>query len=125
MIADDDDLLVQLLEHKLVQNGLDVISVGDGEAALETARDVMPDLIVLDGMMPGVDGFEVLRQLKESERTKDIIIVMLTARRQESEVVSGLSLGADEYLVKPFMPEELLVRIGRLLEARAAKQTER
>lgn len=125
LIADDDDLLVQLLEHKLVQNGLDVISVGDGEAALETARAVMPDLIVLDGMMPGVDGFEVLRQLKESERTKDIIIVMLTARRQESEVVSGLSLGADEYLVKPFMPEELLVRISRLLETRVAKQTER
>ncbi len=125
MIADDDDLLVQLLEHKLAQNGLDVVSVGDGEAALETARDIMPDLIVLDGMMPGVDGFEVLRQLKESERTKDIIIVMLTARRQESEVVSGLSLGADEYLVKPFMPEELLARIGRLLESRAAKKTER
>lgn len=118
LVADDDELLVQLLTHKLTQAGLSVRSVGDGEEALEAVAEDPPDLIVLDGMMPGLDGFEVLRRLKESEDYRHIPVVMLTARKLESEIVSGLSLGADEYLIKPFMPEELIVRINRLLAQR-------
>lgn len=115
LIADDDELLIRLLEHKLGQKGLAVISVGDGERALEAVRETLPDLVVLDGMMPGLDGFEVLRRLKEDEATRRIPVVMLTARKMEADVVAGLTLGADEYMVKPFMPEELMMRIGRLL----------
>lgn len=115
LIVDDDELLVELLAFKLGQKGASVSSASDGEEGLAMARTEKPDLVVLDGMMPGMDGFEVLRQLKESEETKDIPVVMLSARGQEQDVVSGLNLGAAEYLSKPFMPEELILKIQRLL----------
>lgn len=115
VVADDDELLLRLLEYKLLQLGLDVITCGDGESALRATREECPDLVVLDGMMPGMDGFEVLRELKEDESTRAIPVVMLTARSLEKDVVTGLTLGADEYLVKPFNPEEFIVRIQRLL----------
>ncbi len=118
LIADDDELLLKLLEHKLGQEGYEVTSVGDGEEALETARSIKPDLIVLDGMMPGMNGFEVLRALKENEETRKISVVMLTARKMERDIVSGLELGADEYITKPFLPAELITRINRLLRDR-------
>lgn len=113
LIADDDELLVQLLEHKLRQQGYQVTSVGDGEAALDKAAAIKPDLIVLDGMMPGLDGFEVLRRLKENVETRHIPVVMLTARRMERDIVAALDLGAEEYIVKPFLPDELITRINR------------
>ncbi len=115
LIADDDELLCNLLEHKLASIGCQTISVGDGVEALAIALSEKLDLIVLDGMMPGMDGFEVLRRLRENEGTRKTPIVLLTARRMESDIVSGLELGADEYIVKPFMPEELLTRIRRLI----------
>lgn len=116
LIMDDDELLLTLLEHKLTLRGLDVQSAADGREGLERAFEVRPDLIVLDGMMPTMDGFEVLRQLKENAETRDIPVIMLSARRLEQDVVNGLSLGAADYLVKPFMPEELFVKIQRLLK---------
>lgn len=116
LVADDDDLLLKLLDYKLTQQGYDVTCVQDGEQALKVARDQKPDLIVLDGMMPGMDGLDVLRNLKDAEETRDIPIVMLTARNKERDIVGGLNLGADEYLVKPFMPEELTIRIKRLVK---------
>ena len=116
LIADDDQMIVRLLEHKLKQSGYEVLSVHDGAIALETAITEKPDLIVLDGMMPGLDGMEVLRRLKESEDTKSIPVIMLTARAQETDIVDGLSLGADDYLVKPFIPDELMARIKRYIE---------
>ena len=115
LIADDDELLRELVEFKLSQLGLAVTSVGDGETALEVATRGEVDLVILDGMMPGLDGFEVLRRLKENESTRSLPVVLLTARKMESDIVSGLTLGADEYVVKPFMPEELMARIRRLL----------
>ena len=121
LVADDDDLLLKLLEHKLTQQGYAVTCVEDGEHALETARAEKPDLIVRDGMMPGMDGFDVLRNLKEGDDTRHIPVVMLTARTMERDIVSGLTLGAEEYLVKPFMPEELAVRIKRLIDAKVQK----
>lgn len=115
LIVDDDPLLIKLLEFKLGNRGFAVTCVEDGEAALKAAIDRSPDIIVLDGMMPGIDGFEVLRRLKEDMRTKDIPILMLTGRRQESDVLNGLSLGAADYLIKPFSPEELISRIQKAL----------
>lgn len=117
LVADDDELLLKLLEHKLLQQGYHVTCVKDGEHALQAARAEQPDLVVLDGMMPGMDGIDVLRHLKEGDDTRQIPVVMLTARNMERDIVNGLTLGAEEYLVKPFMPEELIVRIKRLIDS--------
>lgn len=122
LIADDDELLRELLEFKLSQLGLAVTGVGDGETALEVVMRGEVDLVILDGMMPGLDGFEVLRRLKENEITRSLPVVLLTARKMESDIVSGLTLGADEYVVKPFMPEELIARIRRLLGPRCREE---
>ena len=116
LVADDDEMLTQLIEHILDQAGYDVTSVGDGEHALEYAIRDKPDLIILDGMMPGMDGVEVLRQMKANSETRNIPIVMLTARGMERNIVGALEMGADEYIVKPFMPGELTARISRLLD---------
>ena len=119
LIADDDPLLVKLVAYKLEAQGHRVLQAADGEAALALAGEHVPDLIVLDGMMPSIDGFEVLRRLKESDRTRDIPVIMLTARRLEKDVVTGLTLGARDYLVKPFIPEELIARLNGILGAAA------
>ncbi|MDH5188555.1 MAG: response regulator [Rhodospirillaceae bacterium] len=115
LVIDDDEMLVELLTFKLEQKGFVVISSGDGEDGLSMVSEERPDLVVLDGMMPGMDGIEVLRLLKESPDTKDIPVVMLSARQQSRDVVGGLNLGAAEYIAKPFMPEELILKIQRLL----------
>ncbi len=115
LIVDDDDLLITLLEHKLGQRGLIVQSARDGQDGLMAAIESKPDLVVLDVMMPTMDGFEVLRRMKEHAETREIPVIMLSAKRLEDDVVNGLNLGAADYLVKPFMPEELLLKIQRLL----------
>lgn len=117
LLADDDEMTVRLIEHKLKQNGFDVISTHDGESAHDLVTSDKPDLVVLDGMMPGMDGFEVLRRLKEVPETSAIPVIMLTARKKEEDVVNALSLGAADYIVKPFMPAELVVRIQRIVAA--------
>ncbi len=115
LIIDDDELLIMLLEHKLGQRGLSVQSASDGQDGLLAAIESKPDLVVLDVMMPTMDGFEVLRRMKEHDDTREIPVIMLSAKRLEGDVVNGLNLGAADYLVKPFMPEELLLKIQRLL----------
>lgn len=115
LIADDDPLLMELLEHKLQARGYKVLKAEDGPTALEAAQQKQPKLIVLDAMMPGLDGFEVLRRLKGDSDTAGIPVVMLTARKSEDDVLQGLSLGATDYLVKPFMPQELITRITKIL----------
>jgi DNA-binding response OmpR family regulator len=117
LIADDDELMLELLQFKLEARDHSVLTAVDGEMALKLAVAARPDLIVLDAMMPVRDGFVVLQQLKAAPETTEIPVVMLTARKQESDGVSGLQLGAREYLVKPFMPEELLTRIENILQA--------
>ena len=115
LIADDDPLILDLVKHKLVSDGHEVLTAEDGEAALATAMSEVPDLVILDGMMPGLDGLEVLRRLKGDPRTAEIKVILLTARSREADIVEALSQGADDYLVKPFMPEELLARAKRVL----------
>ncbi len=113
IVADDDPLLRQILEHKLSNSGYRVIAVEDGAAALEAAGQ-RPSVIVLDAMMPVMDGFETLRRVKADPALRDITVVMLTALKREDDVVSALKLGAADYLAKPFNPDELVVRLQRL-----------
>lgn len=118
LVCDDDPLLVELMELRLSVKGYQVETAADGVEALEKAGDTRPDLIVLDAMMPRADGFEVLSRLKGDPDLASIPVVMLTARKSERDIVSALDKGADDYLVKPFIPEELIARLGRLLNRR-------
>lgn len=115
LIADDDPLLRDLLQHKLTAAGYAVDVAEDGGQALDLCRRQRPDLVVLDAMMPIADGFEVLRRLKADPETSNLPIIMLTALRREEDIVGALKLGAADYMVKPFIPDELVARIGRLL----------
>jgi DNA-binding response OmpR family regulator len=112
LIADDDPRHAEGIRRYLVADGHDTVVVADGHAALETARRIRPDLIVLDVMMPGLDGLEVCRTIR---RESDVLVLMLTARSTESDLLRGLELGADDYLTKPFSPRELVARIRTLL----------
>lgn len=115
LIADDDPLLLQLIEHKLTAHGHKVLTASDGRLAWDISAREAPDLIVLDSMMPVRDGLDVLRSLKGDARFKETPVMMLTARRQENDIVSALKLGAADYMTKPFMPDELVARVERLL----------
>ncbi|MCR5879721.1 PleD family two-component system response regulator [Phenylobacterium sp. J367] len=119
LIADDDPLLRAILEHKLAAAGYLVTSVEDGQAALEKAQSSHPQFIVLDAMMPVMDGFEALRRLKENPALRDLTVVMLTALKREQDVVGALKLGAADYLAKPFNPDELVARLDRLAAQRS------
>lgn len=118
LVADDDPLLRTLIEHKLSAAGHDVLIAADGSEALEIATRERPDVVVLDAMMPVRDGIEVLRTLKSDPALSHMPVVMLTARRREDDIVGALRLGAADYVTKPFMPEELVARIDRLLMAK-------
>ena len=114
LIADDDPLLRAILEHKLALAGYLVALATHGGEALEAVQASRPDAMVLDAMMPVVDGFEVLRRLKASPELKAIPVVMLTALKGEGDIISALKLGAADYLPKPFNPDELVARMLRI-----------
>lgn len=115
LVADDDPLLCEILRHKLAASGYRVLIARDGREALSLAQSHHPAAIVLDAMMPVVDGFEALRRIKAEAELKDIVVVMLTALKREQDIVTALGLGAADYLAKPFNPEELLARLTRLV----------
>lgn len=119
LVADDDPLLRSILEHKLSRAGYVVALAEDGRAALEQSRALKPAVLVLDAMMPILDGFEVLRRLKSDDQTRPIAVVMLTALKRQDDIVSALQLGAADYLPKPFNPDELVARLGRLAPVEA------
>ena len=112
LVVDDDAPMAELVGEYLRSEGMDVAVAGDGPSALEAVRDRRPDVIVLDVMLPGFDGFEVLRQVRTFS---DAYVIMLTARAEEIDRIVGLSVGADDYLVKPFSPRELIARVKALL----------
>ncbi len=116
LVIDDDDLLTELVSFTLEAHGHEVATAADGETGLDLAMREPVDLVVLDGILPGLDGLEVLRQLRGEPRTAGLPVIMLSARKDERDVVGGLSLGAEDYLVKPFIPEELAVRIDKTLQ---------
>lgn len=120
LIADDEPLLTELLEFRLGARGYQTVMAHDGREAWAKFEAERPDAVVLDLMMPVHDGLEVLRRIRASAELADTPVIMLTARRGEADVVGALELGADDYLVKPFLPEELLVRLARLLAGKKA-----
>ena len=115
LIVDDERDIVDLVRYNLNKNGYEALVATDGAQALEIARKEMPDLIVLDLMLPGLHGTEVARKLKADSRTAGIPIVMLTAKGEETDVVVGLTLGADDYVTKPFSIKILLARLATVL----------
>ena len=115
LIVEDDSDILQLLTYNLQAAGYDVLTSQEGYDALNIARSHLPTLIVLDLMIPGIDGFEVCRELKRSPETRNIFVIMLTARGEEVDRIVGLELGADDYVVKPFSPRELILRIRAIL----------
>lgn len=119
LVCDDDELLLELLQHRLSSKGYSVELARDGREALEKITAHPPDAIVLDAMMPLVDGYEVLRQFRAMDGMAEVPVIFLTARKQEQDIVEALSLGASDYLAKPFIPEELVARLARLI-AKAA-----
>ncbi|HZL84207.1 MAG TPA: response regulator [Candidatus Krumholzibacteria bacterium] len=115
LIVDDESDIVEFVEYNLRREQYDTRSASDGTAALRRAREELPDLILLDLMLPGVHGLEVCKQLKSWRETAHIPIVMLTAKGEESDIVTGLELGADDYIPKPFSMRLLLARIRSVL----------
>ena len=118
MVAEDDPKQAELVRRYAVAEGHDVTVVGDGRDAVDLARRSVPDLLVLDIMMPGMDGLDVCRVLRADEATEAVPILMLTARATEDDLLHGLDLGADDYLVKPYSPRELMARVRSLLRRR-------
>ena len=116
LVVDDDPVIQKLLQVNFEMEGYTVITASDGLEGLETARSAHPDAIVLDVMMPKMDGLEVARALKSDDATKSIPIVLLSAKAQQADLQAGAETGADEYLTKPFDPLELLQRVGSLIE---------
>jgi two-component system phosphate regulon response regulator PhoB len=115
LIIEDDADIQQLLSHHFQQAGFRIEACANGSEGLKRAREKRPDLIVLDLMLPGMDGFEVCRTLKKEPDTKGIPVIMLTAKGEEIDKVVGFELGADDYLTKPFSPRELLLRTKAVL----------
>jgi DNA-binding response OmpR family regulator len=120
LIAEDSPTVRRLVAAHLAADGYEVIEAADGEQALEAVRAEQPDLLVLDKIMPKLDGFDVVRELRADPDTRSMPIVMLTERTAEQDVVGGLDLGVEEYMPKPFSLHELSARIRRTLE-RAAR----
>ena len=121
LVVDDEPDIIELVEFNLKQAGYAVITAEDGAEALKKARTQTPDLIILDVMLPEMDGFEICKTLRLDPVTAKLPIIMLTAKAAEIDRVLGLELGADDYLTKPFSPRELLLRVKKIL---ARSQTE-
>ena len=115
LVAEDDEISATILLHRLEKEGLEVVRFKDGQDAYDAAQGEVPDLVILDVKMPGMDGFEVLGRLRKDPRYSRTPIVMLTSLGQEADVVRGFGLGADDYILKPFSPTELTARVRRLL----------
>ena len=120
LVVDDEPDIVALVAYHLAKAGYRVATASSGTDALESARRERPAIIVLDLMLPGMSGYEVLEQLRANDATRDVAVLMLTARREEADRIQGLSLGADDYLTKPFSPQELVLRVGAILRRLSA-----
>jgi DNA-binding response OmpR family regulator len=115
LVADDDRDIRDLVTFKLGQAGYTIQAVSDGTAALAAIEADPPDLAVLDMMMPGLSGIDVLRKVRETARTRGVRIILLTARSRDADVDAGFATGADDYIIKPFSPRELLHRVNTVL----------
>jgi DNA-binding response OmpR family regulator len=118
LAADDDEDILELVTFRLERSGYTVVQARDGEQALDLAQEKQPDLALLDVMMPKLDGFEVTRRLRANEATSRMPIILLTARAQDADVQEGFDAGADDYIRKPFSPQELRARVQSILGRR-------
>ena len=121
LVVDDEPDILSLLVYQLSREDYRISTAVDGRSAVSTALEDRPDLIVLDLMLPGMDGYQVLRTLREDERTSEIPVLLLTARREEEDRIHGFEKGADDYVTKPFSPRELVLRVGALLRRAKAE----
>ncbi|GLT24448.1 phosphate regulon transcriptional regulator PhoB [Zoogloea oryzae] len=124
LLVEDEPAIQELIAANLMRAGHHVVRAGDAETAQRIVRDALPDLILLDWMLPGMSGVEFAKRLRGEERTRSIPLIMLTARGEETDKVLGLESGADDYITKPFSPRELVARIKAVLRRRAPETTE-
>ena len=120
LVVDDEPDITALVAYHLSKAGFRVSTAHTGPDALKAAREERPDMVILDLMLPGVSGYDVLAELRQRDETRDVGVILLTARREEPDRIRGLSLGADDYLTKPFSPQELSLRVRNLLRRIAA-----
>jgi two-component system phosphate regulon response regulator PhoB len=121
LVVDDEEDILELVEYNLTREGYKVYRAASGEEAFSIARSRQPDLILLDLMLPGVDGLTVCRQIKSDRKTEQIPVIMLTAKTEEADIVAGLELGADDYITKPFSPRVLVARVRAVLRKKTAQ----
>lgn len=122
LVVEDDEDIRELVSYNLLKEGYQVAGVASGEDALTAVESKTPDLILLDIMLPGLDGLRVCRRLKENPTFESLPIIMLTAKGEEPDIVAGLNMGADDYITKPFSPKVLLARVQAVLRRAEAKQ---
>jgi two-component system phosphate regulon response regulator PhoB len=125
LIVDDEEDVIELVRYNLDRSGYRVEAANSGEEALAKARGKLPDLVILDLMLPGMDGIEVCRKLKSDVKTEGVPILMLTAKGEEADIVAGLELGADDYVTKPFSPKVLMARVRRILHRAVSRDMEK
>ena len=123
LVVEDEEDILDLIKYGLNKEGYRVTGVGTGEAALKTARQMHPKLIILDLMLPGIDGLEVCQILKHDSGTSQIPVIMLTAKGEESDIITGLEVGADDYIVKPFSPRVLAARVRAIFRRKTKEAT--
>jgi DNA-binding response OmpR family regulator len=121
LVIDDEKDLIELVRYNLENDGFDVIAATDGQSGLDVVKKHRPDLVVLDLMMPGLDGLQVCQQLRADPRSARIPLIMLTAKATEADRIIGLELGADDYITKPFSPREVIARVKALLRRMNAR----
>lgn len=121
IVVEDEEDILELITYNLIKAKFQVLGASSGEEALELIEKNKPDLVLLDLMLPGIDGFEVCTRLRESEEFKNIPVIMLTARGEENMIVKGLEIGADDYVTKPFSPKVLIARINNVLNRQDQK----
>jgi two-component system alkaline phosphatase synthesis response regulator PhoP len=124
LVVDDEEDILELVKYNLDKEGFLVNCASTGEDALQKSKKDLPDLILLDLMLPGIDGLDVCRELKAEPTTKGVPIVMLTAKGEDADIVAGLELGADDYITKPFSPRVLLARVKVVLRRRKREEPE-
>ena len=119
LVVEDEEDILELVKYNLAKEGYRVSGAASGEVGLKAARSSLPDLIVLDLMLPGIDGLEVCKILKNDSKTQHIPVIMLTAKSEDSDIITGLEIGADDYLAKPFTPKVLIARVRTVLRRKA------
>jgi two-component system alkaline phosphatase synthesis response regulator PhoP len=124
LAVDDEEDILELVKYNLTREGYKVLCASNGEDAIDVTKRKLPDIIILDLMLPGIDGLEVCKRLKKDSKTEHIPIIMLTAKTEEADVVSGLEVGADDYITKPFSPKVLTARVRTILRRKANKSPE-